>query len=314
MIPLSYLGFILKRKTLITILSIAVVATVVIGVFLWNFIQQIEKTVVGYVAIVRLSGTISYSSGLFGGAAVTPSDFKYYVDRIVSDPAAKAVVFVINSPGGSAAASEEMYQLMEKLAESKIVVVYASETLASGGYYISLPAHRIIASPHALVGSIGAIMMVYNINELLDKLGINVTIIKSGEFKDIGSAIRAPSNEEIGLLKDIIDKTAKIFIDRVKKHRVVDNDVFTAKIYIGIDAIDVGLVDGIGTLDDAIKIARELANMPHYAPVVEIEKPAGLLELLFGRGSQLNKIIDIPGNMMPNEFANKILYLWMPGS
>ncbi len=300
----------MRKKTLIVVLSIVIIVAIIVGTLLWNFVQQFERIMVGYVAIVKLSGTISYSgTDIFGGATITPSNFKYYVDKVISDPAAKAVVIVINSPGGSAAASEEIYQLMKKLTENKVVIVYTPETLASGGYYISLPAHRIIASPHALVGSIGSIMVLYNINGLLNKLGINVTIIKSGEFKDIGSASRMLTKEEIEILGSIVNKSAQIFIDRVITHRTVNDEVFTAKIYMGIDAKDVGLIDNIGTLDDAVEIAKKLAGMPYYAPTIEIEKPKSLLELLLGRDVQIINI----GDVMPTDFINKVLYLWMPG-
>ena len=303
----------MRRRTLVIILSIAVVAAIAIGMGLWSFMQQIERAVIGYVAIVRVSGTISYSgAGILGGAAITPSDFKYYIDRVIGDPAAKAVVFVINSPGGSAAASEEIYQLMKRLSESRTVVIYAPEVLASGGYYISLPAHKIVASPHALVGSIGSIMVLYNLNELLNKLGINVTILKSGEFKDIGSEFRAATEEEMEILKGIVNKTAQIFIERVKEHRSVDNEVFKAKIYIGVDAKRVGLIDEVGTLDRAVELARELAGIPEYAPTIEIEKPKGLLELLFSGVSQLNNL-HILDDAIRLELVNKVLYLWMPG-
>lgn len=294
-------------------LSIAVLTAIVVGVLLWSFVQRLERVALGYVAIVELSGTISYGDGgLLGGTTITPSNFKYYVDRIVGDPAAKAVVLVVNSPGGSAAASEEIYQLMKRLADSRIVVVYTPETLASGGYYISLPAHKIMASPHALVGSIGSIMVLYRVDELLNKLGINVTVIKSGRFKDIGSATRMPTEEEVGILKSIVDKTAQIFIDRVKEHKNVSYDVFTAKIYIGADAVRVGLVDSVGTLDDAVELAKKLAGMPPHAPGIRIEKPRGLLELLLGRSTRMEGV-DIFGGAVPLEFVNKVLYLWIPG-
>ncbi len=304
----------MRKRTLIIILSIAIIAVIAIGIWLWSFTQQIERVMIGYVAIARLSGTISYSkTGIFGGATITPSDVKYYVDRVVSDPAAKAVVFVIDSPGGSAAASEEIYQLIKKLAEDRVVVIYAPEVLASGGYYISLPAKRIVASPHALVGSIGSVMMLINIDEMLNKIGINVTIIKSGEYKDIGSEFRAPTEEELEILREIVNKTANIFIDRVKECRpFISSDAFTAKVYIGVDAVGVGLIDDVGTLDKATKLAKELAGIPDYAPIIEIEKPKGLLDLIFGGSTQLSDI-NVLNNVIPIEFANKLLYLWIPG-
>lgn len=305
----------MRRRTLAIVVSIVVASAVIVGFLLQSFMQLFERIALGYVAVIELSGVISYRATVFGGEGITPSDFRYYMDRIAGDPAARAVVLIINSPGGSAAASEEIYQLMKRLAESRIVVVYASEVLASGGYYISLPAHRIVASQHALVGSIGSVMMLYSVDELLNKLGINVTIIKSGEFKDIGSAFRDPTNEEIDLLRGIVNRSAQIFIDRVRRHRNVSSDVFTAKIYTGVDSVEVGLIDEIGALEDAIELAKKLANIPPHAPEIRIEKPKGLLELIL-EGIGMGGIVgsaNMLSDAVSTEFINKVLYLWIPG-
>jgi len=312
-----------KRTLLLIVISVVVVVAVVAIISVWSFMQQIERIRIGSIALIKLSGTISYSGaglGIISGGAITPSDVKYYIDRALSDPSIRAVVFMINSPGGSAAASEDIYQLIKRLAESKVVVIYGAEVLASGGYYISLPAHRIVVSPHTLVGSIGSVTTLVDVSELLSKLGINVTVIKSGEYKDVSSPYRHPTEKELEILRDLNNKVAQIFKERVKEHRSIkDAEAFEAKIYLGIDAVEAGLVDEVGTLDRAIEIARQLAGLPPYAPVVEIKKPAGLLQMLFG-GSELEiKSLDLKIKIGScsiadlGEFVGKPLYLWIPG-
>ena len=247
---------------------------------------------VGYVALIPLSGTISYSESplaIFSGKTLTPDRVRDLFERVESDPQAEAVVLVIDSPGGSAAASEEIYQMVKRLAEEKVVVAYIAEYGASGGYYIALPADRIVASPHALTGSVGAVSVVINFAELMDKLGIKAEIFKSGRLKDVGSAWRPMTPEERKLMQEMVNSIAKIFEKRVREARgdKIKNwdEVLTARPFLGAEAVEIGLVDEVGSLEDAVKEARELAGLPEYAPTrwIKPRKPS-LLELLFGGG------------------------------
>ena len=262
------------------------------SVLVLSFIKPIEPIGREYVALIQLSGTISYTESpltLLSGETLTPSQVEDLIERIELDPYAKAVVLVINSPGGSAAASEEIYQMIRKLAEKRVVVAYIAEYGASGGYYISLPADEIIASPHALTGSIGAVSLVINFAELMDKLGIHAEVFKSGELKDIGSAWRPMSPKERELMQSLVNSIAEIFEKRVKESRKdkIKNwdEVLTARPYLGVQAAEIGLVDKVGSLEDAIKEARRLANLPEtvQAKWIKPRKPS-LLELLLGGG------------------------------
>lgn len=245
-----------------------------------------------YVALVQLSGTISYSESplaLLSGETLTPGEVEDLVEDIESDPFAKAVVLVINSPGGSAAASEEIYQMIRRLAEDRVVVAYITEYGASGGYYIALPADEIIASPHALTGSVGAVSLVINWAELMDKLGIEAETFKSGRLKDVGSAWRPMTDEERELMQNLIDTIAEIFAERVAETRgdKIRNwdEVLSARPYLGVQAVEAGLIDKVGDLDDAINEARRLADLPETAPTRWIRPRApSLLELLLGGG------------------------------
>ena len=245
-----------------------------------------------YVALIQLSGTISYTESpltLLSGETLTPSQVEDLIEKVEFDPSAKAVVLVINSPGGSAAASEEIYQMIRRLAEKRTVVAYIAEYGASGGYYISLPADEIMASPHALTGSVGAVSLVINFAELMNKLGIHAETFKSGELKDIGSAWRPMTSEERKLMQTLVDSIADIFEKRVKESRgdkIKDwDEVLTARPYLGVQAAEIGLVDKVGSLEDAVRDARSLAGLPETAPAkwIKPRKPT-LLELLLGGG------------------------------
>jgi len=247
-----------------------------------------------YVALIELSGTISYSESplsIFSGETLTPHQVEDLVGRVEADPFAKAVVLVINSPGGSAAASEEIYQMIKKLSAEKVVVAYIAEYGASGGYYIALPSKKIIASPHALTGSVGAVSMVINYAELMKKLGIKAEVFKSGSLKDIGSPWREMTDEERKIMQVMVNRIAEIFEERVRESRGDKiknwNAILTARPYLGAQALEVGLVDGVGSLDKAIAEARQLANLPETAPTkwIKPRKPS-LLELLFGETSK----------------------------
>lgn len=249
-----------------------------------------------YVALIQLSGTISYTKSplaLLSGETLTPSQVEDLVKKVESDPLARAVVLVINSPGGSAAASEEIYQMVRRLAEKRVVVAYIAEYGASGGYYISLPANEIVASPHALTGSIGAVSLVINFAELMDKLGIHAETFKSGELKDIGSAWRPMTSKERKLMQALVDSIAEIFEKRVRESRgdkIRDwDEVLTARPYLGVQAAEIGLVDKVGSLEDAVRDARSLAGLPEEAPArwIKPRKPT-LLELLLGGGESEN--------------------------
>lgn len=275
-------------------LLVGVLIGVIISSSIFYFPTTLESSArIDYVGLIELTGSIAYSESpltLFSGDVLTPKDVESLVNQASRDPTIKAVVLVINSPGGSAAASEEIYNILKKLSNEKVVVSYITEYGASGGYYIALPSREIIASPHALTGSVGAVSIVINYKELMDKLGIKAETFKSGRLKDIGSAWRDLTDEEKNLMMSIINDIADVFKERVKEHRgnkIRDyNEVFTARPYTGLQALQVGLIDGVGSIDDAVKRACQLAGIPEDSPRKWIRPRApSLLELLLGGGT-----------------------------
>ena len=264
-------------------------------------ISTIEAREIEHVALIELSGTISYSESplaIFSGETLTPSKVEDLIKRVEADPSAKAVVLVINSPGGSAAASEEIYNMIKHLSEERVVVAYIAEYGASGGYYISLPSDKIVASPNAFTGSVGAVSIIINYAELMEKLGIKAETFKSGRLKDIGSPWRDMTEEEKRIMQSIIDSIARTFEERVREQRgdkIKDwNSILTARPYLGTEALELGLVDEVGSLSDAINLARELAGLPGYAPAkwIKPRKPS-LLELLLGGSGEVEKPMNL---------------------
>ncbi len=198
-----------------------------------------------------------------------------------------AVVFVINSPGGSVVATHEVYDAIKNLEKPK--VAYFRETAASGGYYIATGTDYIISDPDAITGSIGVVATVTQMSGLLDKLGVNVTSITSGEHKDIGSPFRNMTDEENAILQAVVDEIYQEFesvvienrgkrLDRTQFAEITDGRILT-----GRQAVKIGLVDKTGNKKDAIMKAAELAEIPAesyddiqicYVPVGG--EPAGL--------------------------------------
>jgi protease-4 len=242
------------------------------------------------VAVISLSGPIqSESSGfLFGGSVITPESVRNELDRAKNDSAVKAIVLQIDSPGGSVAASQEIVNLLEEI--KKPIVVSMSDLAASGGYYISAGADKIVALPGTLTGSIGVISEMPNLKGLFDKLGIDMQVFKAGEHKDMYAGFRELTPEEQTIMQDMTDQLYNQFIQVVAKGRSLSEakvrELATGQLYTGIQAKELGLVDELGGLETAIDEAAALAGISH--PEVEYYKPQtpSLLDSLLGMGWQ----------------------------
>ena len=262
-------------------------------------------TPVRRVAVIRIDGAIQYGVGGILGAQHDVRDFIRVIDEAREDPTVASVVLVVNSPGGEVSAAEELYLAVKKLAEKKPVVAFAEGSMTSGAYEASLPAREIVASPSSTVGAVGVYMMVVNVEELMGKVGVKVYVFKSGSLKDIGSPFRKVTDEEKRVLQELVDDMFQVFKERVEAHRKnVRDEVFTGRPYSARRALEAGLVDKIGTYDDAVKEAKRLANLPEDAPVVELKPPTpSLLELLFGPASRTGHVL------LPSQV---LLAMWPP--
>ncbi len=221
------------------------------------------------IAIVGIYGPIQMESSSF--FEVLPSGADYIVQElqaIRANPNIKAVVLRINSPGGSVGAVQEIYSELLKLKENgKKIVASQAEVSASGGYYLAAASDKIVSNPGAITGSIGVIMPVTNFEGLFGKVGVQVDVIKSGTYKDMGSSSRALTEEERKILQDMVDNSYQQFLDAVIKGRsaVMAEDkvreVADGRVMTGAQAKEVGLVDELGNLEDAVNIAADLAGI-----------------------------------------------------
>ncbi len=199
------------------------------------------------------------------GMIVDPGKTIERLHVALEDASVKAVVLRIDSPGGGVGPSQEIHAEVVKLVQAKPVVVSMGSLCASGGYYIAAPATRIFANPGTITGSIGVIMEFTNIRELLDKIGLQNRVVKSGKHKDIGSPVRPMTAEEEAVLQGLIDDVHSQFVEAVAAGRKLDPakvaPLADGRIFTGRQAQVVGLVDELGNLEAAIDSAAQMGGI-----------------------------------------------------
>jgi len=204
---------------------------------------------------------------------ITPKIIRDVLDRVKTDKKVKAVIFDLNSPGGSPVASDRIFeQLLNFKQQTQIPLVFLmGDIAASGGYYIASAADFIVANPSTLTGSIGVIMETYNLEELYKKIGVTKKTFKQGEYKDILSDSRPITDEEQKIIDSLNENTYNLFISRVAQGRNKSEDqirtLANGRIYSGSQAKDLGLIDSLGNLDEAVYQAKSLANIQNYQVV-----------------------------------------------
>lgn len=212
----------------------------------------------------------------------------------------KAIVLHVNSPGGGVAISQEIYDAVNRARDTKPVVVSMASVAASGGYYISCPADVIVANPGTLTGSIGVIMQFYTAGGLMDKIGISQETIKAGDLKDVGSLDREMTGEERLMLQSVVMDTHEQFILAISEGRGLDEDAIRpladGSIYTGHQAYNLGLVDTLGGLTEAVDIAANLADITGEPKVVRPYKrrEVTIFDLLGGAFSGVSKAVSRP--------------------
>jgi protease IV len=246
------------------------------------------------VALIHINGVIAGTSGSLSGGSVTPEAILDQLQQAEDDKQVKAILLRVDSPGGTVAASEEIATEVGRV--SKPVVVSIGDVGASGAYMVSSQADWIVATPGSDVGSIGVILEVANLQTLLDKLGVKFAVITAGEFKGIGSPYRSLTATETKMLQEQVDLAYEQFIDIVAKGRRMPVDevrkLATGMAWAGTQAKTYGLVDQIGTYNDALDKAARLGKIDGTPDVVEYGRtPYGdLLNSLLGISSKLGTI------------------------
>ena len=228
----------------------------------------------GRVALVRIEGVLLTSDHIV-------DELRDYAE----DSSIKAIVLRIDSPGGGVVPSQEIYNAVKYARkEGKKVIVSMGSVAASGGYYVAAAADKIVANPGTLTGSIGVKMEFANLEKLLEKIGVQGMVVKSGEYKDIGSPYRTMTEPEKKLLQGVIDDVHSQFILAVAEGRHLQEAdvraIADGRIFTGQQALTLKLVDQMGDLNDSIQLAGSLAGIKGKPNVTEKRKKIPFFEYL----------------------------------
>lgn len=228
--------------------------------------------------ITDQSGSAASEDGIVGNKVIRD------LRKLKDDKDVKAVVLRVNSPGGSAFASEQIWHAVKELKAEKPVIVSMGDYAASGGYYISCVADTIVAEPTTLTGSIGIFGMVPNVKELADKVGITYDVVKTNKFADFGNLMRPFNNDEKALMQMMITEGYDTFLTRCAEGRHMTKEaigkIAEGRVWTGETAKELGLVDELGSIDKALDIAVKKANLDGYTVVSYPEKKDFLSTLL----------------------------------
>jgi protease IV len=226
------------------------------------------------------------------GAIMSPDAYLESIRRIAEDKACKGVLVRIDSPGGAVGASQEIHTALVGLkARGLPIIVSQGNLAASGGYYVSLAGDRIFSNPGTLTGSIGVILQFPEAQRLLDKVGVKLNTVKSGDLKDVGNFSRPPTPEELRYLQSVIDNTYGQFIDDILKSRKIAKAdllrIADGRVMTGKQAREHGLVDTLGGYREAEKYLASLAKLEGEPILVKEPPERSRLEDLFGaKGEQ----------------------------
>ena len=275
------------------------------------------------IALIEVEGMLlnMKAGGLLQPTENEVSRFTQEMEKAARDPSVKAVVLRVNSPGGTVTASDIMYQTVKRFKEQtkKPVVASLQDVAASGAYYVSCAADKIIAHPTAVVGSIGVIFNTFNVVGTLDKIGAKTEAIKSGPLKDMGSPFKELDPQARAVMQGMVDEYYARFVNVVTSNRPArDSETMKittdGRVFSGTRAVEVGLADRTGLLDDAIDEAKKMANAPN-AKVVIYRRPYGFSGSIYAQNQtpqpHANVLeLKVPG--LTDRIPSGFYYLWQP--
>jgi len=276
----------------------------------------------GKVLMIPVYGIISDipTKGLIFDQPSMVQDIVSQLQLAEKDPEIQAVLFKIDSPGGSVTASDILYHEIKSFKERTGVKVASviMNVAASGGYYMALPSDLIVSHPTSMTGSVGVIFLQPKFYELMDKIGVGVSANTSGENKDMGSPFRETTDAEEKIFQSLTDSLGKRFIDLVVAHRKISpeavEDVSTARIYLADEALTLGLIDEIGYISNAVSRTKEMADLDEDSKVIvyrRVEYPDDNLYNIQSRyGAMKSSLIDL--GLPDTSFLNRagFYYLW----
>lgn len=256
-------------KTLIVICSLIAV------VFFVSLIRGVTRSGGAKIAVLEIDGVIRDSKEVMQD-----------VVKFKEDDSVRGVILRINSPGGAVGPTQEIFREVVKLKEKKPVYVSMGSLCASGGYYIASAGQKIYANPSTVTGSIGVIMQLTMLEGLIEKLGIHMTTIKAGEFKDAGTPFREMTKEERSYFNSIVESIHAQFIKDVAAGRKMDAEkirkLADGRVFTGTQAKDLGLVDGLGNFYDTVDEFKKALKISGKPNLVYTEKPFSFSKWLIG--------------------------------
>ena len=307
------------HKNIIKLFLITVLILFLVGLLIAVFMGGLGggKSSGSKIAVIEVKGEITggESGNTQRGQQVAGAETLLRQVRMAeNDPSIKAVLLRIDSPGGSAPASEEVYMELKRLKErtGKPIVAVMEDMAASGGYFIAVAADTIFANPASMTGSIGVIMRFNNYHGLYTKYGIKVEVIKSGKYKDIGSSSREMTADERQLLQKMVNQIYGRFVAAVETGRDLPHErvleLAQGQLYTGMEAKRLKLVDRLGNFYDAVEYTAALVGL-RSEPALEYyrTKPSFLEQLLSGFSGSNYSFFGKLNNNQP--FATDILLL-----
>lgn len=266
----------------------------VIAIILICFLLFLMFSVSSFLNIMRPEGLSLSGSGdkiaimELEGPILSSEKFVRQLNKYKDDKTIDAILLRMDSPGGIVAPSQEIYEAVKKVRDSgKVIVVSMGSVAASGAYYIALGATKIVANPGTITGSIGVIFDFMSFGALLEKIGLKTSVIKSGKFKDSGSPYRDMTPEETQYFQELINDTYNQFVDVVVSERELPLDevlkLADGRVFTGHQAVQLHLIDTLGTFEDAVAIAADLAGVSKDARRIRERKTKlRLIDILFG--------------------------------
>jgi protease IV len=273
------------------------------------------------IAVVPVEGTIAPADNTMPVTqpTTTPEGLADALQQAKEDESVAAVVLEVNSPGGGVTASDEMHQSILDFKEQtgKPVVVSMADVAASGGYYISTAADRIVANETTLTGSLGVIFALTDFSKLADRYGVEQEVVKSGKFKDMGSSFRDLTPEEREILQSIVDESYDEFVQVIVEGRDLPEErvreIADGRVYSGEQAKELDLVDSFGGLDEAAAISRNLAGVEEATVVRYVQSPTFVETLLARFAPQEPRALQI-AEKAGLTLESKPYYLYLPGA
>lgn len=284
-----------KSHPFLIVLSLLLVMAIILGgilIFVFHRFSPSKTTLFKEkIGVVSINGTIT------SGRKISAQLAKFAEDESI-----RAIILRINSPGGGVGATQEIYREVQKIAPKKPVIASMGSIAASGGYYVAAPATKIVANPGTITGSIGVFIQFVRLEELLKKIGVDFEIVKSGEFKDMGSPDRKLTERDREIIEALIKDLQEQFVSAVAsgRHLPVEEvlKIADGRVFSGSRARKLGLVDVMGNFQDAVEITKNTVGITGEMELVYPKRStAELWELFLESGTKhvLKAMTDVRG-------------------